>query len=400
MTTERAREAGPAPSGVPVLTPARLTRFGVVTALAMAASVAIVVLSADGIDTVTGGRVGGDWPPFHAAGHLFVEDPALVLDVAAQREAMGPYLDGDFAPFAYPPILAALFVPFTLLSFLGGYVVYMALLAGAAIWAAFAAMDVLGVRSPDWRRVGLLGVLTLPAAFRSYTGAQNGTITLLVLGLGYRRLQLGDPWRAGLILGLLWYKPQFALPVAGLLLVAGWWRAALASLVPGVALWAATAAVYGADWVQTWWDGIVQVTNRGNKIFNTDASISLVEYLRGRIGDPTGEVIGLLVAAALGLVAVVAVRRLPDVRDQFVVASLALIVTAAHALPYELVLLVPAIGAIAMARSDGPRWALALYVLTAILLLPVHPVTRAVAVLAVAGLWAQSTVPSRVPEPA
>ena len=307
MSTDRAVEADPTTVDTALLTPARLTRFGLATAFAMAFSVVVVVVTADGIDTLAGGRVGGDWPPFHAAGHLFRQDPLLVLDVDAQQAAMSAYLDGGFAPFAYPPILAALFVPFTVLPFLGGYVVYLVLLAAAAVWAARVVMDVLGVRSAAWRRVGVLGVLTLPAAFRSYSGAQNGTITLLVLALGYRRLQAGDPWRAGLVLGLLWYKPQFAVPVAGLLLVAGWWRAALASLVPGVLLWAATAAVYGADWVQTWWDGIVQVTDRGNKIFNTEASISLVEYVRGRIGEPTGEVLGLLLAAAIGLVAVVAV---------------------------------------------------------------------------------------------
>ena len=54
MSTDRAVEADPTTVDTALLTPARLTRFGLATAFAMAFSVVVVVVTADGIDTLAG----------------------------------------------------------------------------------------------------------------------------------------------------------------------------------------------------------------------------------------------------------------------------------------------------------------------------------------------------------
>ena len=59
-----------------------------------------------------------------------------------------------------------------------------------------------------------------------------------------------------------------------------------------------------------WADGLLRVTDAGNRVFNTQATVSLVEYLRGRLDAPWGDAIGLSLAVALGLGCALVARRM------------------------------------------------------------------------------------------
>lgn len=367
-------QAGPRES---LVSPRRLGMAGLSIAIGMGIAFVVFVATADGVDGLAGGRLGGDWPAFHTAGLLARTNPDALFDVAAQREVMAAYLGDSYTPFPYPPLLAFLFVPATFVPYAVGYATYVLLLLAAAIVAVRWLLDLYGVRDATWRVVGMLGAVTYAGTFLSYAGAQNGTLTLLILVGAHRWLAAGRGWQAGLLLGLLWFKPQYALPAIGLVFVADHVRTAVWALVPGVALWSATAAVFGGDWVGRWADGVLRATDAGNRRFNTHGTVSMVEYLRGRLEPPWGDVLGIGLAVLVGLACIVAVRRYRTPRWVLPLSCLALLSTALHALRYELALLVPVFAAVLSLRGrSGVPPAAWFYAGGWLMILPVHPVVR------------------------
>ncbi len=363
------------------LSPARLTRFGVVVALGLAVAFMVVVGTADGVDTISSGRLGGDWAAFWSAGLLARTDRILLLDVGAQRAAMSDVLRGDFAPFPYPPLFAFLFVPFALFSFSTGYVLYVLVLVVAGVVAVRWTMDLVGT-GPEWRPVGMLGAMTYAGTFASYGGAQNATITLLVLAGTARLLDRGRAVAAGLVLSALWFKPQYALPVIGLALVAGHLRTAAVALAGGAALWIAHVPVFGRDWTTTWAGEILRVTDSGNRTFNTALTVSPVEWVRGLLAAPWGDVVGLGLAVVIGAGFAWLAFRHRDPATWLAVTGVALLLTAPHALRYELTLLIPALAL--LARRTGPAPLLAAWAIAPVLLLDLGPALRIAYVIAVA----------------
>lgn len=353
-------------------------------AVGLALVCAFVVFNAtvDGVEAAAGGRLGGDWAAFRTAGFLILNDPASLLDIATQRAAMADYLRGGFAPFPYPPLFGIVYVPFALLSFQAGYIVYVLVLVALAVIGIRWTMDVLDV-APEWRTVGMLGGLTYTGTFLSIGGAQTATITLFLLAGAMRSLRRGDDFVAGLFLTLLWFKPQFAIPVLLLLLVARHVRAVATALAGGVAIAVASGFVFGWDWPARWYD-ILAVTDTGNRVFNTVNTVSAVEWLRGVLVAPWGDVLGLALAAIVGLGFAVLAHRRRDPDVLLPLACLALLVTAPHALRYELTLLVPALGVVVQRR--GPAWGVAAWAIAPVLIILPAPL-RILYVIAIAAAW-------------
>lgn len=372
-----------------LVTKDRLVRFGGAVSLALAVAFAIHVITADGVSTVAGGRLGGDWAPFRTAGVLASRDPSLILDTSAQAAAMSQYFaEGGFLPFANPPITAFLFIPGSWVDFATGYVVFVLILVAISLVAIRLTLDLFDVRDPGWRRVGYLGAMTFAPVFRAYAGAQNSTFTLLLLAAGFLLLKREHPWWAGVVLGGLWYKPQFAIPAIGLVLVLRHWRTAAAALATGVAFWAANALVFGTGWVVDWLEGVVQVTDQGNIGFSTNITVSPVEWVRWTVEGNTGLGLSLLLAAVIGLAAILVGTRHPAPEDLFPLASAALVLTAPHALVYELALLVPVIGS-GLVHGGRTRvvQALGLWAASLVVVMTRHPVARIGFVLVCVAWW-------------
>lgn len=110
----------------------------------------------------------------------------------------------------------------------------------AASLAAFAALM--------WRLVRRLETILLtlaaPVSLVCVTHGHNGFLTALLLGGGLALLER-RPVVAGLLLGCLIYKPQFALIVPGLLLVTRNWRAIGGALLSAATLVLLTLVIWG-----------------------------------------------------------------------------------------------------------------------------------------------------------
>lgn len=372
-----------------LLAPARLRRFGVAVALAMVAAFVVFNVTVDGVQAAAGGRLGGDWAAFRTAGVLLLDDPGSLLDVGAQRSEMAAYLDGEFAPFPYPPLFGFAYVPFALLSFQAGYIAYVVVLAALAIVAVRWTMDLLDV-SPEWRPVGMLGALTYTGTFLSIGGAQNATITLFLLAATMRLVDRGDQVAAGLVLTLLWFKPQFVIPVLGLLLVARHVRTVATTVIGGLGIVVATGLVFGWDWPSRWYD-ILALTDAGNRVFNTVNTVSPVEWLRGVLVAPWGDVLGLGLAVVIGAGFAVMANRYRRAADLLPLVGLALVLTAPHALRYELALLVPALGVIV--HRFGAAAGVVAWGVAPLLVVGIPAPLRILYVVAVAGAWLSGLTP-------
>ena len=149
----------------------------------------------------------------------------------------------DQNPFPYPPTFLLLILPLGALPFTVAYIAWM----GATLPLYLLAIGA-GVR-------GTLAVasvaLLAPATTVCLVAGQSGFL-LAALLVGGLRLVPFRPVLAGILFGLLTYKPQFGLLVPVALVAAGQWRCIAASCVTAAVLLLATSAALGASIWWTW----------------------------------------------------------------------------------------------------------------------------------------------------
>ena len=286
-----------------------------------------------GLVPVVGAFAAGlhDWPAFWSAGAT-AGTPDLV-DTArhlAWQRAHG--LPEAF--FAYPAGSAWLFAPFGWLPITAGFVLHGLLMLAAAIAAGWVAAPVYGLD----RRVSVLAVLAFAPVTASVVLGQNGTLGLLLAVVAIAGLVTGRPLVAGLAIGLLLYKPTFAIPLIGLLLLRGRWRELLVVALAG-ALWYVAGVVAAAGdwlWLNPWLTGLggyLDLDFAGN----ADKAVSLPGLL-ARLGLPG--VVPVIAAVALVAVSLPRLARAPMLEAASVACLLGVAVSP-HAWGYDAALAVP-----------------------------------------------------------
>ena len=92
----------------------------------------------------------------------------------------------------------------------------------------------------------LLAALAFPAVFINLGQAHNGFLTAALFGAALTQLNT-RPWLAGILFGLLAYKPQFGLLIPLVLIVGGHWRTIFAAAAIVALLAAAVTLAFGVD---------------------------------------------------------------------------------------------------------------------------------------------------------
>jgi hypothetical protein len=138
-----------------------------------------------------------------------------------------------YRPFLYPPFWLLVLLPLGLIAVDAAYWVFMLVTAGASAFES---------RRDPW---GWLAMATSPAAVHVVV---SGQATFLAVALAYGGLRLLDkrPALAGILFGLLGYKPQFCLLIPVALIAARQWRALAWAAMTGIVLVLASLAVFGA----------------------------------------------------------------------------------------------------------------------------------------------------------
>ena len=287
-----------------------------------------------------------DFLVFHAAGRAWIEGQSALIYVsdaltAFQNALYADRLPGEvrFRPFFYPPTWLLMLLPFAAFGVAKAYALF---LSGTAALAT-----VLEGRL-DWP--GWFAILVSPAAVWVALTGQN---TFLSLALFYGGLRLLDraPAAAGILLGLLAYKPQLWLLVPLALVAARQWRAFAWMLGTASAMALASLAVFGPDLWRAFFDAAREA-----------GSERIVEEMLTRVSTQivspfaAGYILGLprTVASALQMASVVlaaaavwvAFRRYPSSPARTALLATATFLVSPYTLNYDLLLLMPTVVAL------------------------------------------------------
>jgi alpha-1,2-mannosyltransferase len=226
------------------LTRERVRLVASILAVASAIGLLFLVVTAhDGID-VQGRPIGTDFSNVYAAGTYVLDgNPDAPFD-PAQQYAREQAIFGAATPFYgwhYPPYF--LFVAGALAKMpyglaLGVWQASTLALYLFAIWAIIAPSFRMG--RTDW----LLLAIAFPAVFINIGHGQNGFLTAGLLG-GALVLLDRRPLFAGVLFGLLVYKPQFGLMIPIAMLAGAHWRSFAAAAATVVVLTLITTFAFG-----------------------------------------------------------------------------------------------------------------------------------------------------------
>lgn len=316
------------------LTRARARRFAVAMLAVTAASILYLLGTASGTVDAWGRPIGTDFSNVWAAGWMAGHGQAAAAWHWPSHHAVQQALHGrtgiPFYGWHYPP-------PFLLVAGLLAMLPYMAALlvwqAGTLAVAATVAKRIVPERGT------LLVALGFPAVFVCLTHGQNGFLTAALLGGGL--LMLGRrPLLAGVLIGCLCYKPQFAPVLPVLLLAGGHGRACVAATATVLALVGVTLAIWG--WPV--WEAFFQslALTRATVIEGADTGahkiVSAFAAVRLNGGGVAAAYILQGIVSAAALIGVVLARRAPP-HVQAAGACAAALLATPYAFDYDMVVL-------------------------------------------------------------
>jgi hypothetical protein len=317
------------------LTRERAIRIAAVAGLVSLAILIYLLATAHGTLDGRGRPLGTDFSQVWTAGRMVLDGRAA--DVwnwdahrAVQLDFHGPRLT-EWYGWHYPP-------PFLLVA---AALATMPYLAALFVWQAATLLPfALLVRRFTGRPEAWLFVVAAPVTLICLMHGHNGFLTALLLGGGLMLLEKRS-FVAGLLLGCLVYKPQFALVLPLLLLVLWNWRAIAGAAVSSLALIGVTLAIWGWPVWQAFFDSlpltqsvvIEQGRTGWEKIMSPFAA---VRSWGGSI-EAAYAVQGLFTVAAIAATLWLARKARPDLRNAAVTA--AVLISTPYVLDYDYVVL-------------------------------------------------------------
>jgi hypothetical protein len=252
------------------LTLDRMRLWALAVLVAAAAGLVYLAATSDGLIDYQGRPLGTDFSNVYAAGTYVLDgQPTAAFDPRLQH-AREQAIFGASTPFYgwhYPPFFLGLAAALALLPYQLALIVWQGatlllyLLAIRAIVTLGALPSPLRGGSTGRRPVGvgvdvasplssrwLLLALAFPAVFVNIGHGHNGFLTAALLGFALVQLDR-RPLLAGILFGLLAYKPQFGLMIPLVLVATGRWRTVCAAAATVALLVLAATLAFGID---TW----------------------------------------------------------------------------------------------------------------------------------------------------
>jgi len=309
---------------------------------AVVAAFVFIVATADGSST-TSGRLGGDFPAFYSAGSIVADgnvdrlyDPAT--QAAAQVDLLGD--EDGFIMYPYAPHVAAVYSPLSALDYRDAYVLHTALMVAALVGSLWILRPVIGIVD-RWFAAVIAATITAYPVFVGVMGGQNTAVSLLLIAATWRAWHDDRDGLAGVMLTVLLFRPQYALPIIGLALLDRRWRTVAVAAAGAVGVWLANAAVAGTGWISFWYDGVRPLLEADAEVnaVNEIAPIGVTVALFGE--NSFAVLLGGAVSAALvaGLMWLWWTRRV-DLSARMAITVAALPLLGPHAIYYDAALLV------------------------------------------------------------
>ena len=172
----------------------------------------------------------------HSAASLY---DSATLHTAQVALGMAP---GHENPFPYPPSFLLILWPLGALSYLGAYLVWIITSLALYVWAT---------SERNGPAISTLIALFAPTTTIMLVAGQSGFLAAALVIGGFRLIKT-RPILAGVLFGLMTYKPQLGLLVPVALFAAGSWRCIAAAVATVAALVIVTSAAFGwSIWI-TW----------------------------------------------------------------------------------------------------------------------------------------------------
>lgn len=229
------------------LTSERMRLIAIGLLVASVAAVVFLAATGQGPNDYQDRPLGTDFSNVYAAGTYVLEGaPTAPFDPALQH-AREKEIFGAATPFYgwhYPPFFLLIAAALALMPYLPA----LALWQGATL-----VLYLLSVRSILSRTLGrdpdrpwLLFTLAFPAVFVNITHGHNGFLTAALIGTALVLLDR-RPVLAGILIGLLVYKPQFGLLIPLVLIATARWRVFFSAAATVIALVLMTTFAFGAQ---------------------------------------------------------------------------------------------------------------------------------------------------------
>jgi hypothetical protein len=317
----------------------------------------------------------GDFLQEWIGGHVVLEgnyarfyDPAYAQSLEHNQALVGfAFRESEYLPLVYPPFYYLLVSPLSWLPFHVAALVWSGLIVAAyfAAWRLFQGLTDSQAGPGVWLLPASL--LFMPLV-ESFTTSQKGTVLLLILTATFYLLSSKRPYWAGLVFGLIAFKPQFALPIAIAMLCKQQWKFVAGGLTSGGIL-AALCMTLGFDVCRQY---VNFSTHAGEYLQNAGYDLTKSHAWSGffalLLGGPGAFTTGATLAVSVATIALVAIALRGPLdptatrfRWQYSALIVATVLLSPHLYTYDLTVLLLPLGFVAASTSreaspPGLRW--------------------------------------------
>jgi alpha-1,2-mannosyltransferase len=345
------------------LTRERALLWGLAVLAASAIGFIYLVATSDGLNDAFGRPLGTDFSNVYAAGTFVLDGkPAAAFDWPAHyaREQAIFGVKTPFYGWHYPPFFL----------FVAGLLALMPYTLALAVWqAATLALYLFMIRTilarPDMAarhdggglvashdRLWLLLAIAFPAVFVNIGHGHNGFLTAALLGGALLTLDT-RPALAGMLFGLIAYKPQFGLLIPLVLIATGRWLAFVAAGCTVAALTFATLIAFGPEVWHAFFASThltrLEVLEAGGTGWHKIQSVFAMVRMWGG-GVPLAYAVQGTVTVALATALIWLWRSGAAFALKAAALTIATILATPYSLDYDLVVLAPALAFLA---ADG-----------------------------------------------
>jgi hypothetical protein len=338
------------------LTSERVRGYAVLLVLGGAFGLALILWGRVGMLDGQGRPIGTDFANVNAAGVMALEGrPAEAWDWGPHHAMQQRIAGSDTVPFYgwhYPPFFLVLAAALAVLPYLGALFVWQ---------AATLSLFMMVLRCISGHPSAWLVRLAFPAVFVNLTHGHNGFLTAALLG-GALLVLDRRPVLAGVLIGLLAYKPQFGLLVPLVLAATGRWATFASASVTVIAMAAAATALFGpAIWpafIASLEPTRTIVLEQGDTGFHKIQSVFVTVRLWGGPGALAHAAQGAVFLALAGLLVVIW-RGPAALEIKAATLTLASLLATPYSLDYDLIVVGVAIAFLtryAMREGLPPWW--------------------------------------------
>jgi len=321
--------------------------------IAFAAAILFLALTAHGLNDYKGRPLGTDFSDVYAAGTMANVGDATAAYDPARHYAREQAIFGHSTPFYgwhYPPFFLVAAGTLAQLPYLPALILWQAV----SFLLYLAAMALLTRRPRD--PMGLLLVLAFPAVFVNLSHGQNGFLTAALFA-GALAVLDKRPIVAGVLLGLVAYKPQFAILIPLVLAASVRWKtfAAAAATVAALVLAAELAfgpEIWSAFFASTHFSRTVVLEQGGTGFEKIQSVFAAMRLLGGSVNAAYAAQAIATLSVAVTLVALWRSPASPECKGAGL--CLGALLATPYCLDYDMMLLAPAIALLALdGRSRG-----------------------------------------------